>query len=123
CQMQAAILDQTAVDIQALSLKPKAESYGFRANGQIIKFDGFIRAYTETKDEGDERNEEEYEEGQLPDVIAKEILKFIDLLHDQHYTEPPPRFTDATLVKTLEAAGVGRPSTYAPTLATIQDRG
>jgi DNA topoisomerase-1 len=117
CQMQTAILDQTAVEIAAGS------HYTFRANGQVVKFDGFIRAYTETKDEGDAKDEEEYEDGQLPDLAAKETLKFMELLKDQHFTEPPARFTDATLVKTLEAAGVGRPSTYAPTLATIQDRG
>ena len=116
CQMAPAVLDQTAVDISA------GPNYTFRANGQVIKFDGFIRAYTETRDEGDE-DEENYAEGQLPELSAKEALNFIELLHDRHFTEPPPRFTDATLVKTLEAAGVGRPSTYAPTLATIQDRG
>lgn len=116
CQMQAAVLDQTAIDIAA------GPNYTFRANGQVIKFDGFIRAYTETKDEGDE-DEENYTEGQLPDLANHEVLNFIELLRDQHFTEPPARFTDATLVKTLEAAGVGRPSTYAPTLATIQDRG
>ncbi len=116
CQMQSAVLDQTAIDIAAGS------NYTFRANGQVIKFDGFIRAYTETKDEGDDDGEE-YAEGQLPDLTNHEILNFIELLREQHFTEPPARFTDATLVKTLEAAGVGRPSTYAPTLATIQDRG
>ena len=116
CQMQSAVLDQTAVEISA------GPNYTFRANGQVVKFDGFIRAYTETKDEGD-ANEDEYEDGQLPDLAAKEVLKFMELLKEQHFTEPPARFTDATLVKTLEAAGVGRPSTYAPTLATIQDRG
>jgi DNA topoisomerase-1 len=118
CQMAPAILDQTAVDIGA------GKDYAFRANGQVIKFDGFIRAYTETKDEGeDSSGEEEYTEGQLPDLKNDEQLNFVELVHDQHFTEPPARFTDATLVKTLEAAGVGRPSTYAPTLATIQDRG
>ena len=120
CQMAPAILDQTAIDISA------TDKYTFRANGQVIKFDGFIRAYTETRDEGDDppaAGEEEYAEGQLPDLKNHEVLNFIELLRDQHFTEPPARFTDATLVKTLEAAGVGRPSTYAPTLATIQDRG
>jgi len=117
CQMAPAVLDQTAVDISA------GEKYVFRANGQVIKFDGFIRAYTETRDEGDEDEEGNYAEGQLPNIKDNEALNFIELLHDQHFTEPPARFTDATLVKTLEAAGIGRPSTYAPTLATIQDRG
>ncbi|HVZ11015.1 MAG TPA: type I DNA topoisomerase [Candidatus Paceibacterota bacterium] len=117
CQMQAAVLDQTAVDIGA------GDKYAFRANGQVVKFDGFIRVYTETRDEGEQSDAEEYEDGQLPELQAKELLKFLELLKDQHFTEPPARYTDATLVKTLEAAGVGRPSTYAPTLATIQDRG
>src|SRR3989344_1682327 len=114
-QMQPAVLDQTAVDISA------EKKYVFRANGQIIKFDGFIRVYTETKDEDEESDE--YSEGQLPDLALREFLNFLDLLRDQHFTEPPARYTDATLIKILEAAGVGRPSTYAPTLTTIQDRG
>ncbi len=113
CQMQPAVFDQTAVDIAA-------GNYIFRANGQIVIFDGFIRAYTEGKDDGDEAD---MVEGQLPDLSEKEILNLMKLLKDQHFTEPPARYTDATLVKALEAAGVGRPSTYAPTLATIQDRG
>ena len=117
CQMQVAILDQTAADIGA------GDKYTFRANGQTIKFGGFIRAYTETKEEDEKDEDSNYEEGQLPELAAKELLNFIDLAKDQHFTEPPPRYTDASLIKTLEAAGVGRPSTYAPTLATIQDRG
>jgi DNA topoisomerase I len=114
CQMQPAVFDQTAVDIGA-------GNYTFRANGQIVIFDGFIRAYTEGKD--DDEEESEYVDGQLPELSEKEILNLIKLVKEQHFTEPPARFTDATLIKTLEAAGVGRPSTYAPTLATIQDRG
>lgn len=117
CQMQVAILDQTAADISA------GAKYTFRANGQAIKFDGFIRAYTETKEDDEKSEEDSYEEGQLPELSEKELLNLINLAKDQHFTEPPPRFTDASLIKTLEAAGVGRPSTYAPTLTTIQDRG
>ena len=117
CQMQAAVLDQTAVEISA------GDKYVFRANGQVIKFDGFIKVYTETKEEGENGNESDYEEGRLPELSAKELLDFIDLIKSQHFTEPPPRYTDASLIKTLESYGVGRPSTYAPTLATIQDRG
>src|SRR3989344_5070197 len=113
CQMQNAVLDQTAVDITA-------KDYIFRANGQIIKFDGFIRAYTETKDE-DDKDGEDYTEGRLPELSTKDILNLLELIKEQHFTEPPPRYTDASLVKALEAHGVGRPSTYAPTLATIQD--
>ena len=117
CQMQVAILDQTAADISA------GTKYTFRANGQAVKFDGFIRAYTETKEDDEKTEEDSYEEGRLPELSQKELLNLINLAKDQHFTEPPPRYTDASLIKTLEAAGVGRPSTYAPTLTTIQDRG
>ncbi len=117
-QMPQAVFDQTGVDISA---GPSAapNKYTFRANGQVVKFDGFIRAYTEGTDE---KSEDEIE-GALPELKLEEILKLIELQPNQHFTEPPPRYTDATLIKTLEAAGVGRPSTYAPTLSTIQDRG
>lgn len=116
CQMQQAIFDQTAVDITAGT----QENYIFRANGQVVKFDGFIRAYTEGTDDA---NTEDEIEGALPELNAAENLKLHELLPLQHFTEPPPRYTDASLVKALESFGVGRPSTYAPTLTTIQDRG
>jgi DNA topoisomerase-1 len=114
-QMREALLEQTAVDIQAET--PRQEI--FRANGQTVKFDGFIRVYTEGSDE-DASGEIE---GQLPKLEKGESLKLSDILPTQHFTEPPARFTDATLVKALEANGIGRPSTYAPTLSTIQERG
>ena len=113
CQMQAAVLEQTAADILA------KETYMFRANGQTIKFDGFIRAYTEGQDE---KAEDEIE-GVLPELAIDEKLKLHELNPLQHFTEPPARYSDATLIKALEAHGVGRPSTYAPTLSTIQERG
>jgi DNA topoisomerase I len=121
CQMQQAIFDQTAVDIAAGSPGNASGSanYTFRANGQVVKFDGFIRAYTEGTDE---KSEDEIE-GALPELSEKELLQLHELLPLQHFTEPPPRYTDATLVKALEAHGVGRPSTYAPTLTTVQERG
>ncbi|MBM3257135.1 MAG: type I DNA topoisomerase [Candidatus Liptonbacteria bacterium] len=112
-QMPNAEFEQTAVDIG------KADHHVFRANGQVIKFDGFIRAYTEGRDEP----EEEAIEGMLPELKEGEVLKLTSLDPKQHFTEPPARYTDATLVKALEAQGIGRPSTYAPTLSTIQDRG
>jgi DNA topoisomerase-1 len=115
CQMPPAIFDQTVADISA------GNKYVFRANGQTMKFDGFIRAYTEGKDENGD--DEELAEGELPELKVDEILKLLELHKLQHFTEPPPRFTDATLIKMLEAHGVGRPSTYAPTLTTIQTRG
>jgi len=113
CQMAPAVLEQTSVDILA------KDNYLFRANGQVIKFDGFIRAYTEGQDE---KAEDEIE-GVLPELSAEEKLKLHELLPLQHFTEPPGRYSDATLIKALEAHGVGRPSTYAPTLSTIQERG
>ncbi|MDE2312446.1 MAG: type I DNA topoisomerase [Patescibacteria group bacterium] len=111
CQMAPAVLQQTAVDISAADCV-------FRANGQTVKFDGFIRAYTEGQDE---KAEDEIE-GILPELAVDEKLKLHELNSLQHFTEPPARYSDATLIKALEAHGVGRPSTYAPTLSTIQDR-
>ncbi|MCC7356298.1 MAG: type I DNA topoisomerase [Candidatus Doudnabacteria bacterium] len=111
-QMAHAIFDQTAVDISAGS------KYNFKANGQVVKFEGFIRAYTEGQDE---KPEDEIE-GVLPELVVGETLDFKELLPLQHFTEPPARYSDATLIKALETAGVGRPSTYAPTLTTIQER-
>ncbi len=112
-QMPDAQFEQTSVDIG------REGHHVFRANGQVVKFDGFIRAYTEGRDEP----EEDAIEGILPELSKGEELTLTDLQPKQHFTEPPPRYTDATLVKALEAQGIGRPSTYAPTLSTIQDRG
>jgi DNA topoisomerase I len=118
CQMAQAVLEQTAVDVLATNNKQQTTSFTFRANGQTIKFDGFIRVYTEGQDE---KAEDEIE-GVLPELKIDEILKLHELNPLQHFTEPPARYSDATLIKALEAHGVGRPSTYAPTLSTIQDR-
>ena len=114
-QMAEAVFDSTAVDINGQGIS--GTQYNFRANGQVVKFDGFIRAYTEGNDE-----ESSEVEGQLPELTIGEKLDTV-LTALQHFTEPPPRYTDATLIKTLEANDIGRPSTYAPTLSTIQDRG
>ncbi len=116
CQMTNAVLDHTSVDISA---DKETRNFTFRANGQVVKFDGFIRAYTEGTDE---KSEDEIE-GALPELSENEKLNLQELKPLQHFTEPPPRYSDATLIKALEAHGVGRPSTYAPTLTTIQDRG
>ncbi len=112
-QMRAAEVEQTAVDITSSD-----KTGTFRANGQTIKFDGFIKVYTEGRDEP---ADDDYENS-LPRLSEGDslIMKKIEPL--QHFTEPPPRYTDATLVKALEAEGIGRPSTYAPTLSTIQAR-
>lgn len=118
-QMAAAAINQTSADIETRSKKQDANTYTFRATGQTIKFDGFIRVYTEGRDEeaADDDNE-----SRLPDLTVDEILRLLKLLPLQHFTEPPPLYTDATLIKALESHGVGRPSTYAPTLSTIQTR-
>lgn len=112
CQMKEAIMDSTAIDIEA-------NNYLFRANGSVIKFDGFIKAYIEGTDDGKNL----FKENIIPKLENNEILKLIELISNQHHTEPPARYTDATLVKSLEEHGIGRPSTYAPTISTIQDRG
>jgi DNA topoisomerase-1 len=117
-QMTPAVFDQTTIDVDAKG-KDGAD-YIFRATGSVEKFNGFLRVYKEGKDAKDEDDEEE--KSKLPVVTQGEVLKFKAILPEQHFTEPPPRFTEATLVKELEADGVGRPSTYASILSTIQDR-
>lgn len=110
-QMSPAVIDTTSVDIAA-------GDYIFRATGSIIKFNGFMQIYTESTDDG-----EKEEEKVLPDLSEGELLDLKSLLPKQHFTQPPPRYTDATLVKALEEKGIGRPSTYAPIVETIQKRG
>jgi DNA topoisomerase-1 len=109
-QMNPAILDQTSVDIAAGDAT-------FRATGSVVKFPGFMSVYIEGKD-----TEEEEKEGRLPELKEGEELKLIKLKPEQHFTEPPPRFTEATLVKELEEKGIGRPSTYASIISTIQEK-
>ncbi|MFL6213803.1 MAG: type I DNA topoisomerase [Blastocatellia bacterium] len=113
-QMMPAILDQTTIDIKA------GERYLFRATGTVVKFNGFLAVYEEGKDEKDEEDEEA--EHKLPKVEQGEELRLNKLNPEQHFTEPPPRFTEATLVKALEEKGIGRPSTYASIMTVIQDR-
>ena len=117
CQMQPANMLQTSVDIETVGVTKKL--YGFKATGQVIKFDGFLRVYTEGNDDSET---DATDTNKLPELTNGQELEVTDLQGKQHFTEPPPRYTDATLVKALETNGVGRPSTYAPTLQTIQDR-
>jgi DNA topoisomerase I len=117
-QMVPAVFDQTTIDVNAAG--KDGAKYLFRATGSVQKFDGFLKVYEEGKDQKDEEDEEL--KHKLPAVTAGEPLKLKSLDPDQHFTEPPPRFTEATLVKELEADGVGRPSTYASILSTIQER-
>ena len=108
-QMAPARFENTRLDVGA-------EGYILRANGRKILFDGFLRVYSEGSDEP------EKEVDPLPDVTEGEELKLLGLDAAQHFTQPPPRFTEASLVKMLEEHGIGRPSTYAPTISTLTDR-
>ncbi len=112
-QMLPAIFDQTSIDINA-------GDNLFRATGSVLKFDGFLKVYEEAKDQADEEDEER--KHSLPAVTEGERLKLAALKPEQHFTEPPPRYNEATLVKDLEEKGIGRPSTYASILSVIQDR-
>ncbi len=104
CQMKEALFDSTAADI-------KAGNYVFRATGQTLKFDGFLKVYPL-----------KFEENELPALAQGEILKLLKLNALQHFTQPPARYTEATLIKALETEGIGRPSTYAPIISTVQER-
>ncbi|HZT31798.1 MAG TPA: type I DNA topoisomerase [Bryobacteraceae bacterium] len=117
-QMTPAVFDQTTIDVGAKG-KDGGE-YVFRATGSVPKFDGFLAVYQEGKDQPDEEDEEL--KHKLPAVAQGDALKFRQIRPEQHFTEPPPRYNEATLVKKLEADGVGRPSTYASILSTIQER-
>lgn len=111
-QMRPAVYDVTTADIAA-------NGYTFRATGSVMKFDGFTRVYTEGRDT-EERTEED--QAPLPALAKGQTLDLIKLDPKQHFTEPPPRYTEATLVKALEEKNIGRPSTYASIISTIQDR-
>ncbi|MEW6408031.1 MAG: type I DNA topoisomerase [Patescibacteria group bacterium] len=112
CQIKEAELENTTYDIQA-------KNYLFRSTGSIIIFDGFTKVYTETSDNGSSY----FKETILPLLSKNEILELIKLIPSQHFTEPPARFSEATLIKALEEYGIGRPSTYAPIMSTILERG
>jgi len=113
-QMPEAVFDATSVDIE---IKGTSKTYIFRATGQTIKFDGFMKVYLEGTDE-----EEVEEEGILPELSKGDKPKVVKTIPKQHFTQPPPRYTDASLIKAMEELGIGRPSTYAPTITTIQER-
>lgn len=112
-QMAPAILDTVAVDLMN-------NDYKFRANGSQVKFPGFMKVYIEGNDDA---TEQPVDEKMLPELAEEEQLKSEEIEPKQHFTQPPPRYSEARLVKTLEELGIGRPSTYAPTLDTIQKRG
>src|ERR1017187_8726746 len=117
-QMMPALFDQTTIDVTANG--NNGVEYTFRDTGRVPKLDGYRKVYQEGKDQTDEEDEEL--KHRLPAVAEGELLRFKALRPEQHFTEPPPRYNEATLVKRLEADGVGRPSTYASILSTIQER-
>ncbi|MBN1149119.1 MAG: type I DNA topoisomerase [Anaerolineales bacterium] len=119
-QMAAAIYDTLSVEVSGKTLE---HLYLLRAAGSTIVFQGFLIVYEETRDE-DAKPEEEDETARIPPGLAEgQLQHLVQLLPEQHFTQPPPRYTEATLVRTLEENGIGRPSTYAPILSTIQQRG
>jgi DNA topoisomerase-1 len=117
-QMLPAVFDQTTIDIEA-------GNYTFRATGSILKFDGYLKVYQIPVANTDREEDEKDDEGTgmaLPRVSEGQVLKLESIRPDQHFTEPPPRYTEATLVKELEEDGIGRPSTYASIISTIVER-
>ena len=112
CQMANAVYSTVSVDILA---EAGPETHIFRATGQTLKFAGYTALY-------EEKNDDEEKAVSLPELEEGDALKLISLTPDQHFTEPPPRYNEASLIKTMEEKGIGRPSTYAPTISTILDR-
>ena len=115
-QMVPAVFDQTTVDIVAKA----ARNYNFRVTGSVMKFDGFLKVYEESKEKKDDEDEEL--KNRLPALENGQALSLIGLAPEEHFTEPKPRFNEASLVKELEERGIGRPSTYATIINTIQER-
>jgi DNA topoisomerase-1 len=113
CQMAPAVFDQTVIEIDAGRV-------GLRATGQVMRFAGYLAIYAEVQDEGSADDETA---GSLPDIHEGETLRLLGCQPEQHFTQPPPRYSEATLVRELEEKGIGRPSTYAAILSTVQDRG
>jgi DNA topoisomerase-1 len=118
-QIMPAVFDQTTVDIDAKA-KTSSDVFWFRVTGSVMKFDGFLRVYEESKEGKDEEDEEL--KHKLPALEAGQKLTLKELKPEQHFTEPPPRYNEASLVKELEERGSGRPSTYSAILSTIQER-
>lgn len=117
-QMASAEIERTTVEILADNNGEKA---GLRAVGSVVRFDGFLGAYVDQKEEGD-KSEDDDEDGRLPPINAREKLDKNKVNSSQHFTEPPPRYSEASLIKKMEELGIGRPSTYAATLKTLSDR-
>jgi DNA topoisomerase-1 len=115
-QMRPATFDVTTADIAA-------GEYGLRASGSVLKFDGFLKVYTEDRPTTAAGSDEEADQNRaLPPLHAGQVLRVLEVKPEQHFTQPPPRYTEASLVAELEKRGIGRPSTYATILSVIQDR-
>lgn len=134
-QMASAVFDTTAVDIAAderrttndgataVSRPPSSiPDFLFRANGSILKFAGYLIVYGRNVGDGEEEDGDTSQDKRLPPLEKNEPLDLLGIYPEQHFTEPPPRYTEATLIKALEQHGIGRPSTYAPILANVQER-
>ncbi|MBI4544486.1 MAG: type I DNA topoisomerase [Gemmatimonadetes bacterium] len=117
-QMAAAVFDTTTVDFDLGGASGRR--YLFRATGSVLKFAGFTRLYREAQEEGDHRTLEDVEP--LPELRAGDVCRLLDLVPAQHFTQPPPRYSEASLVKELERLGIGRPSTYAQIISTLVER-
>ncbi|MAM09982.1 MAG: DNA topoisomerase I [Rhizobiaceae bacterium] len=117
-QMASAEMERTTAEITAAK---GGESAGLRAVGTVVKFDGFLKAYADNREEKQPSDEDE-DDGRLPEINAEEKVDKEKIRATQHFTEPPPRYSEASLIKKLEELGIGRPSTYASTLATLRDR-
>ena len=113
CQMESAKLERTSLDLQSLD-----KEVTLRANGQVVLFDGFLKVYEESSDDA----EQSEDESRLPQMSEGENIEKLSVDPEQHFTQPPPRYTEASLVKKMEDLGIGRPSTYANIVTTIQDR-
>jgi DNA topoisomerase-1 len=116
-QMESAVLDQIAADIASPDRKVI-----LRATGSVIAFDGFLKLYREDRDDADRDAEAQVEGRVLPDLNEGDVLERLKVLAEQHFSQPPPRYTEASLVKRLEELGIGRPSTYASIISVLQDR-
>ncbi|MGQ0701351.1 MAG: DNA topoisomerase I [Panacagrimonas sp.] len=116
CQMTPAVSDTVAVELRA------GTPHAFRANGSVLIEPGFLAAYNIKVDDPADKDEDDEDDKRLPPLVEGEKIKLMELIPDQHFTEPPPRFTEASLVKTLEEYDIGRPSTYASIISTLQSR-
>jgi DNA topoisomerase I len=116
CQMESAELERTTADIDTKGLDGK--NYAFRATGSVVKFDGFLRVYNEDLDDGEDEDAK-----RLPSMARGDRIGVKSIAANQHFTEPPPRYSEASLTKKLEELGIGRPSTYVSIMSTLRDRG